>query len=87
MGRALLQTGLYKRGYFETMKRVPFAQIDLCVPGRCEEYLHDRWGDYMKLPSKEEIKKYQHTWRRSDSENFPGYNDNGYYNDEQYLLA
>ena len=87
MGRALLQTGLYKRGYFETMKRVPFEQIDLCVPGRCEEYLHDRWGDYMKLPSMEEIKKYQHSWRWSDSEYFPGYKENGNYNDEQYLLA
>lgn len=87
MGRALLKTGLYKRVYFETSKRVPFEQIDLCVPGRCEDYLRDRWGDYMKLPSMEEIKKFQHSWRWSDSDYFPGYKENGKYNDEQYLLA
>lgn len=87
MGRAMMKTGLYKRVYFETTKRVPFEQIELCVPVRCEEYLHDRWGDYMKLPSMEEIKKYQHSWRWSDSEFFPRYKENGNYNDEKYLLA
>lgn len=87
MGRAMMKTGLYKRVYFETTKRVPFEQIELCVPGRCEEYLHDRWGDYMKLPSMEEIKKYQHSWRWSDSEIFPRYKENGNYNDEKNLLA
>lgn len=87
MGRAMMKTGLYKRVYFETTKRVPFEQIELCVPVRCEEYLHDRWGDYMKLPSMEEIKKYQHSWRWSDSEFFPRYKEDGNYNDEKYLLA
>lgn len=87
MGRALLKKGLYKRTYFETMKRVPFESTTLCVPGRCEEYLRDRWGDYMKLPSIEEIKKYQHCWKWSDSETFPGYKEDNDYKEEIYLLA
>lgn len=87
MGRAMLKTGLYKRTYFSTMKKAPFESIELYVPGKVEEYLHDRWGDYMKLPSEEEIKKFQHSWKWSADEAFPGYKENNMYNDEQFLLA
>ena len=87
MGRAMLKTGLYQRRYFEGVKRVPFEKIDLCVPVGCEDYLRDRWGDYMRLPSIDEIKKYQHSWNWNESECFRGYKENGNYKDEQYLLA
>lgn len=87
MGRAMMQTGLYKRDYFTTLKKVQFETIELYVPGKVEEYLHDRWGDYMKLPNEDEIKKYQHSWKWSPDEAFPGYNINNDYKDEKLLLA
>lgn len=87
MGRALLKTGLYKREYFIKTKKVKFEETELYVPIRVEEYLSDRWGDYMKLPSIEEIKKYQHSWKWSVTEFFPGYRFDKNYKDEFYLLA
>lgn len=87
MGRALLKTGLYKREYFDQVKKVKFEETELYVPKRVEEYLSDRWGDYMKLPSMEEIKKYQHCWKWSLTEYFPGYKPDANYKDEKYLLA
>lgn len=87
MGRAMMGTGLYKKTYFLTLKKVPFESIELYVPGKVEEYLHDRWGDYMKLPNEDEIKKYQHSWKWSAGTTFPGYKPNNDYKDEQLLLA
>ncbi len=87
MGRALLKTGLYKRKYFIKNKKVKFEETELYVPLRVEEYLSDRWGNYMELPSMEEIKKFQHSWKWSVSDYFPGYNANHGYKDERYLLA
>lgn len=87
MGRALLKNGLYKREYFNKSKKIKFEEIELSVPVQVEEYLSDRWGDYMKLPSMEEIKKYQHCWKWSTTEYFPGYKSTADYKDESYLLA
>ena len=87
MGRALLKTGLYKREYFNGVKKIKFEETELYVPIEVEKYLGDRWGDYMKLPSVEEIKKYQHCWKWSVEEYFPGYKLEGDYKDEYYLLA
>lgn len=87
LGRATLSTGLYERSYFEDVKKVPFETINLCVPIQVEKYLSDRWGDYMKLPNVDEIKKYQHSWKWSDSEYFPRYNEQNNYPDEKNLIA
>lgn len=87
MGRALLKTGLYRREYFNSVKKVKFEETELYVPQRVEDYLRDRWGDYMKLPPMEEIKKYQHSWKWDVNEYFPGYKPKGDYKDELYLLA
>ena len=87
MGRPGLKHGLYKREYFKSNKRVPFETITLKVNENIEQYMHDRWGDYMKLPTTDEIKKFHHSWKWSDSEYFPGYKENGEYKDEKYLLA
>lgn len=87
LGRATLSTGLYKRDYFLHTKKVPFETISLSVPWCVEDYLRDRWGDYMKLPSLEEIAKFHHSWKWSDSETFPGYNPENVYPDEPKLLA
>ena len=87
MGRALLNNGLYKRTYFEKTKKVDFETIKLNVPYNVEEYLSDRWGDYMKLPSEEEIKKYQHSWKWSETEYFDNYKKNHLYKDECNLIG
>ena len=64
LGKALLKKGTYKRRYFDGVKRVSFETITLNVPILLEEFLIDRFGDYMKPPSKERIKYEQHssTW-------------------------
>ncbi len=87
LGRARMKNALYLREYFENTKRVDFEKIKLCVPYRVEEYLRCRWGDYMKIPSIEEIKYYQHSTAWSDSEPFEGFKPNGGYSDEKYLIT
>ena len=87
LGRAKIKTGLYLRDYFCNTKKVPFETIELSVPYRVEDYLHDRWGNYMILPSKDEIEKFHHSWKWSESETFSCYNKQGSYPDERSLLS
>lgn len=87
LGRAGYTKGLYKSVYFKRTKKVPFETIKLRVPERVEEYLTERWGDYMKIPSREEIAYFQHSSEWSDSETFCGYNKNGIYKDEANLIT
>lgn len=87
LGRAGYSKGLYKSDYFKSTKRVPFETIKLRVPEKVEEYLSDRWGDYMKLPSKEEIAYYQHSSDWSDEETFSGFSKEGIYKDEANLIT
>lgn len=87
LGRAGYQKGLYKAEYFRTTKRVPFETISLRVPDKVEDYLKDRWGDYMKIPSDKEIAYYQHSSDWSDSEYFSDYNSEGFYKDEANLIT
>lgn len=86
MGHAVMKNALYKREYFSRVKTVKFEETELLVPYRVEDYLRDRWGDYMKIPPMEEIKKCQHCQNWSDSKTFAGYKSNGNYKDEWYLL-
>lgn len=87
LGRAGYKKGLYKRKYFEKTKRVPFETITLKVPYEVEEYLKDRWGDYRKLPSENEIKYFQHATNWSTEHPFFGYNPEGIYPDEKDLIV
>lgn len=86
LGRAGYKKGLYKSEYFSRTKKVPFETIELRVPERVEEYLTERWGDYMQIPSREEIKYYQHssTW---EDKPFDGFNQTGVYRDEANLIT
>ncbi|MDE7347607.1 MAG: LicD family protein [Muribaculaceae bacterium] len=61
LGRAGYRKGLYKSSQFKKTKYLPFEKIKLKVPEKVEEYLNDRWGDYMAIPSKEQIIYYQHS--------------------------
>lgn len=64
LGKALFNNGMYKYDDFATSKRIPFETIELNVPIGLEHFLTTRFGDYMKIPSKERIKYEQHasTW-------------------------
>lgn len=68
LGKALLKNGTYKHEHFATVKRVPFETIELNVAGGLEDFLTDRFGDYMKVPSPERIRYEQHAnkWALGD---------------------
>ncbi len=87
LGRAGIKTGLYPKKYFIDTKLHPFEKIALEVPIEVEDYLRDRWGDYMKLPNIDEIKHFQHSWKWSAVETFSGFKESGIYSDEKNLLA
>lgn len=86
LGHAKMRKGLYPREFFSSVKLMPFETVSLYVPGRIEEYLTARWGDYMKLPPLEERKVAQHCVRWSDTESFPGFNEKGLYKDENLMF-
>ncbi len=87
LGRAGMKTGLYPKKYFSSTKYLPFESIELKVPQEVDAYLQERWGDYMKLPSSEEIKHFQHSWKWSVTEPFPLLGSLNDYSDEFFLLA
>lgn len=86
LGRAGYSKGLYKASQFRKMKYLPFEKINLKVPEKVEEYLTDRWGDYMKIPSIEQIKYYQHSsdWTLKDFKETS--EPNREYKDEYYMI-
>ena len=60
LGKAIYKKGIYKKEWFSKMVKVPFEKVELCVPSGLHEFLSERFGDYMKLPSKEKIRWEQH---------------------------
>lgn len=60
LGKARMSNGTYKREHFSSIKRVPFETIELNVAKNLEDFLSERFGDYMKIPSLERIRYEQH---------------------------
>lgn len=60
LGKALLKNGTYKYTHFASTKRVPFETIELNVAIGLEDFLSERFGDYMKIPPMDRIKYEQH---------------------------
>lgn len=60
LGKAKYKGGTYKREWFDQTKRVPFENVFLNVPIGVEEFLNERFGDYMKVPDIEQIRREQH---------------------------
>ena len=81
LGKALMKNGKYRHSYFCDVKPVPFETITLNAPIGLEDFLKDRFGDYMKPPSPERIKYEQHstTWNLNPRD----YSDRS---DEKYLF-
>lgn len=88
LGRAGLKRGLYSKEYFSHGKEMKFETISLMVPAHVEKYLKDRWGDYMQLPSEDEIRHYQHCSEWSDTIAFNGVGSStNDYKDERFLIS
>lgn len=85
LGRASLSKGIYKKDLFGVPKRVDFETIQLNVPCKVEQYLRDRFGDYMKIPCLDEIKYYQHATEWCVDKPFTP-RKSGTFSDEKYLL-
>lgn len=60
LGKAVFRKGIYKKRWFENCPYVQFENVMLKVPSDIDAYLSCRFGDYMKLPSKEGIQWGQH---------------------------
>ena len=85
LGKAIYKKGLYKKEWFEQTKSVPFEKVSLKVPIGLEEFLTERFGDYMKIPSEDRIKWEQHAvkWQTEVVENCDDCKD---YSDETRLV-
>lgn len=49
-------------------KTMKYEGLDVCIPYNYEHYLTTIYGDYMKIPSQEEIKNAKHTYAICDTE-------------------
>lgn len=87
LGRAGYKKGIYQSDFFKQTKKVNFESIKLRVPDKVEDYLRDRWGNYMRLPSENEIRHFQHSSGWSVDSTFDGYKESGDYKDENLLIT
>lgn len=85
LGKALMKNGLYKTEYFEKSKRHIFETIQLNVPEKVEDFLRDRFGDYMKLPDINRIRYEQHAIEWDIEKPFTR-RKSGTFADEKYLF-
>ena len=60
VGKAKFKSGTYKKEWFIEAKRIPFETVTLNVPIKVEDFLLERFGDYMKVPDIEKIRREQH---------------------------
>lgn len=86
LGKAGFKNGIYKKNWFGKGKDINFETIKLKVPERLEDFLSERFGDYMKIPSLERIKWEQHAEKWDVNIGFSKYLKNiNNYNDENQL--
>lgn len=85
LGKALLKNGMYKAKYFKSTKRHAFELAELNVPVRVEDFLRERFGDYMKVPDINRIKYEQHALEWDIDKAFIP-RKSGKYVDEKFLL-
>ena len=82
LGKAKMKNGTYNYALFSSTKRVPFESIELNVAVGLEDFLRERFGDYMKIPSLDRIRYEQHASRWGIGEQYQ-YQDKS---DEKYLF-
>jgi len=87
LGKATFKKSIYKREWFENLIYVPFEKAQLKVPAKLHEFLSERFGDYMKVPSQERIKWEQHAWIWDINKDFREYIPNiDNFKNEKYLF-
>lgn len=57
---AKFHSGIYDQEYFDSAIDIPFEDTSFLGSSHIKEYLSYRYGDYMKLPSKEQQKAAVH---------------------------
>lgn len=60
LGKAVFKKGIYKRVWLDSPVYAPFETVLLKVPGKLHDFLSERFGNYMKVPSADRIKYEQH---------------------------
>lgn len=60
LGKARYKNGTYKRVWFDSFKKVCFENVKLKIPVGIEAFLSERFGDYMKIPDIQQIRREQH---------------------------
>lgn len=60
LGKAIFKKGIYRREWFDNPVYAPFETVQLKVPGKLHDFLRERFGDYMKIPTPDNIKYAQH---------------------------
>lgn len=87
LGKAVFKKGIYKREWFDNTRYISFEKVQFKVPAKLHEFLSERFGDYMKVPSPERIKWEQHAWKWDIDNDFRKYIPNiKEFKDEKYLI-
>ncbi len=87
LGKAIYKKGLYKKEWFIETEYTDFETVKLKVPKGLHDFLSERFGDYMKIPSAERIKWEQHAWKWDTENDFSKYsNINRNFSDEHKLI-
>ncbi|MBQ4571482.1 MAG: LicD family protein [Bacilli bacterium] len=86
LGKAKYKRGTYKKEWFISTKRVKFENVFLNVPVGVEEFLSERFGNYMEIPSIEQIKREQHASVWDVEKDYKEYIDNEPKLPKKYVL-
>lgn len=70
---AKFKSGIFDKSFFETPVDVPFEDTKLLGSEKIKEYLSYRYGDYMKLPSKEQQKAAVHAFLYDTEKDYTEY--------------
>lgn len=86
LGKAVFKKGIYKKEWFEESVAAPFEKTTMQVPKGLHEFLSERFGDYMQVPSPERIKYEQHAWKWDTEKDFSNYVNKERDFSEEHLL-
>ena len=81
----MLNNGIYPSADFKSYKKRAFETIELNVPVGIEDFLKIRYGDYLKLPSIDEITRQSHAIKFDLDRAFTP-RKQGVFADEKYLF-
>ena len=70
---AKFKSGIFDKSFFETPVDVPFEDTKILGSEKIKEYLSYRYGDYMKLPSKEQQKAAVHAFLYDTEKDYTEY--------------